>query len=291
MTERLHVDAPGPLFEFLARRLAGWSRNTIRQRLDLGCVQVNGETVTRRDRALSAGDFVTVVARDEGAPAGHGGTSFPTLFADEDLIAIDKPAGLLSVSTGRANERTALAQVRAAFARPGKPAPLWPLHRLDRETSGVLLFARTRAARAAVLAAWGEVQKTYVAIVEGRPEPCEGVVEAPLWEDRDLVVRVGDGPGAKAARTRYATLETAGNRTLLEVELYTGRRQQIRAHLAHLGHPVVGDERHGAAGPRASLPAPRLGLHALRLRLAHPRDGRVLVLEAPPPRAFRELLG
>ncbi|NOT30665.1 MAG: RluA family pseudouridine synthase, partial [Planctomycetes bacterium] len=184
MTERLEVDAPAPLFAFLAERLAGWSRNTIRQRLDLGCVRVNGEQVTRRDHGLCKGDDVTVVGRDAGEPAPPGTRGFPTLFVDDELVAIDKPAGLLSVSTGRANERTALALLRSALERPGRPAPLWPVHRLDRETSGVLLFARTPEARAAVQAAWREAEKIYLAIVEGRPEPGEGVVEAPLWEDK-----------------------------------------------------------------------------------------------------------
>src|SRR6185503_13033872 len=150
MTERLHVEAPAPLFGFLAERLAGWSKNTIRQRLDLGCVRVNGATVTRRNHALSAGDEVTVAARDAAEPEARAARGVPTLFADDDLIAIDKPAGLLSVATERAGERTALALVRDALARPRRPAALWPVHRLDRETSGVLLFARTREARAAV---------------------------------------------------------------------------------------------------------------------------------------------
>lgn len=284
MSERLRADGPAPLLEFLALRLPGWSKNTLRQRLDLGCVQVNGTTVTRRDHALCPGDEVTVVARGEGAPVARGTSEFPTLFVDDELVAIDKPAGLLSVSTGRSDERTALALVRTALSRPGRPARLWPVHRLDRETSGVLLFARTPQARAAVQGDWRAVRKLYLAIVEGHPAPSEGVIEAPLWEDRDLNVRVGDGPAAKPARTRYRTLEFAPTRTLLEVELDTGRRHQIRAHLAHLGHPVAGDERHGTAGAR-------LGLHAFRLALAHPRDGRALALEAPPPRAFRALLG
>ncbi len=283
MTERLHVDAPAPLYGFLAEHLTAWGKNTIRERLQLGCVRVNGLPVTRRDHALCVGDEVTVVGRGESEPEGRGALPFPTLFQDEELVAIDKPAGLLSVSTERGDERTALAQVRAALSRPRRPAALWPVHRLDRETSGVLLFARTRAARATVMGAWSEARKTYLALVAGRPEPAEGVIEVPLWEDRDLVVRTGDGPGAKAARTRYRTREAHGAVTLLEVELDTGRRQQIRAHLAHLGHPLLGDKRRG---PRAA----RLGLHALRLALPHPRDGRALVLEAPPPRAFLELL-
>ncbi len=283
MTERLNVGEPAPLLDFLSQKLVGWSRNTLRQRLDLGCVQVNGTVVTRRDHGLRAGDEVTVAARDGGGEEVRDTRAFAILFSDEELVAIDKPTGLLSVSTGRADERTALGILRDTLSRPRRPVALWPVHRLDRETSGVLLFARTREARAAVQDAWREARKLYLAVVVGHPAPPEGVVDVPLWEDRELNVHVGDGPDAKASRTRYRTLETARARALLEVELESGRRQQIRAHLAHIGHPVVGDERRGTSGPR-------LGLHAWRLSLPHPRDGRALVLEAPRPRVFRELL-
>jgi 23S rRNA pseudouridine1911/1915/1917 synthase len=153
------------------------------------------------------------------------------------------------------------------------------VHRLDRETSGVLLFARTREACELVQERWSEARKTYLAVVEGRPLPDAGVIDEPLREDRALNVHVGRGPDAKPARTRYRTLELAAGRALLEVELDTGRRHQIRAHLAWLGHPVVGDDRYGT-------PAPRLGLHALRLELDHPRSRAALVLEAPAPRGF-----
>jgi 23S rRNA pseudouridine1911/1915/1917 synthase len=157
------------------------------------------------------------------------------------------------------------------------------VHRLDRETSGVLLFARTLATRDALQADWTGVRKVYLAVVEGRPSPPRGLVDQPLREDARLRVHAGPHPRAKPARTRYATLRSARGRSLLEVELETGRRHQIRAHLAWLGHPVVGDPRYGSA-------APRLGLHALRLELTHPGDGRRLVLEAPPPLGFLALL-
>jgi len=283
MGERLTVDEPAQLFEFLARRLEGWHRNTLRQRLREGCVRVNGETVTRRDHPLQTRDAVEVVARDEGEGRSRAPRAFETLYMDEDLIAIDKPAGLLSVSTERRRERTALALLRGSLSQPGRAVRLWPVHRLDRETSGVLLFARSREVCEQVREQWSQASKLYLAIVAGRPRPAEGLIEEPLWEDPGLNVHVGAAPGAKDARTGYRTLETARERTLLEVELGTGRRHQIRAHLAWLGHPVVGDERYGTRGPR-------MGLHAWRLKVPHPRDGRWLELEAPPPQAFSALL-
>ncbi len=281
MSERLVVDEAARLLEFLRRRLPDWKRSTLEQRMRAGCVCVNGATV-RRNEVLVAGDEVRVSGVGEGE-----GPSAPTglqiLHVDEELVAIDKPAGLLSVGTERERERTALALLRASLSRPGKPAALWPVHRLDRETSGVLLFARTLAARAALQARWNEARKLYLAIVAGAPTPTSGTIEQPLLEDENLSVRVGARPGAKAARTRYATRAAEGGRALLEVELDSGRKHQIRAHLAWLGHPLVGDARYGVAGPR-------LGLHALRLCVPHPLLDRELVLEARPPRDFLALL-
>jgi len=283
MSERLRAEHDTELLPFLVDALPGWGRNTLRERIDRGCVRVNGAVVTRRNERLSPGDEVTVDARGDSSPA-PSRAPFPVLHEDEHLVAIDKPVGLLSVSTERERERTALALLRRHLERPRKPAPLWPVHRLDRETSGVLLFARSAEVRDDVQASWKEARKVYRAVVLGHPSPPEGSIDVPLWEDAGLRVHAGQGPGARPARTRYRTLERSRERALLEVELDTGRRQQIRAHLAHLGCPVVGDDR------RASREA-RLGLHALRLELVHPRTGAALVLEARAPKAFLELLG
>jgi len=283
MSERLEVDAPTSLLVFLKGRLDGWRVKTLRDRLRQGCVLVNGERVTRNDHPLQAGDRVEVGLREERPPRTNSRSVFNTLHADRDLIAIDKPPGLLSVSTDRQNIRTALALLRTSLSPPGRPVRLWPVHRLDRETSGVLLFARSREMRDALQATWTETQKVYLAIVEGHPKPAQGVIDQPLWEDSSLNVRVGRRPESKDARTRYRTREHGRRRALLEVELLTGRRHQIRAHLIWLGHPVVGDRRYGTAGPR-------MGLHALQLHITHPRDGERLVFEAKPPKAFRSLL-
>jgi 23S rRNA pseudouridine1911/1915/1917 synthase len=262
--------------------LPGWKRSTLEQRMRAGCVQVNG-VVVRRNELLAAGDAVRVddiPSEPDPRPPPAG---IAILHEDDELVAIDKPAGLLAVSTEDERERTALALLRAHLSGPkGRALRLWPVHRIDRETSGVLLFAKSAEARERLQDSWGSARKTYLALVEGRPQPAQGAIHEPLWEDETLLVRVGRGagaPNAKDARTRYRTLASDGKRTLLEVELDTGRRQQIRAHLAHVGHPVVGDARRGSKGAR-------LFLHALRLCV--PRaDGGELVLEAPVPRGFR----
>jgi len=273
MADHLVVDAPARLLEFLRRSLPGWKRSTLEQRIRAGAVRVNGAVVRRND-LLAAGDEVVVGDPDESEIGREAPAGIVLLHQDEHLVAIDKPAGLLSVGSEREKAKTALALLRDHLA-----ARLWPVHRIDRDTSGVLLFARSAEVQRSVQAAWERAKKTYLAVVEGRPSPPAGVIDEPLWEDRALFVRVGHHPGAKPARTRYATREELGDRTLLEIGLETGRRHQIRAHLAWLGHPVVGDARYGRKGPR-------LGLHAWLLEIDHPADGSRLELEAEPPKGF-----
>lgn len=279
MSDRLNVDQDEPLLPFLGRRLSSWKRNTLKQRLARGCVSVNDVVVTSVHHALQVGDVVTIGEAGT-APARSGSGKKDTLvrlFVDDDLVAIDKPAGLLSVSTDREKHKTALAQVRESL---GKSARLWPVNRLDRETSGVLLFARSREMREAVQDAWAEADKRYAVVVEGCPEQDSGVIDQPLWEDRALNVQVGENATAKDARTRWEVESRHGPLTLLTVHLDTGRKHQIRAHLRWLGFPVIGDARYG------SREAKRLGLHAFRLDVTHPRTGVRLQLSAPLPTAF-----
>lgn len=282
MSEKFQVREAAGLLEFLQSQLKGWSRNTIKQRLQAGCVRVNGAPVPPRDRALAAGDRVevsAVPAAGDRAPA-----RLDILHADRDLVAIDKPAGLLSVGTARETRRHALALLRRQLARRSPDIRLWPVHRIDRDTSGVLLFATSREMREAVMAGWGAAEKTYLAVVEGRPDPASGTIDLPLRPDEEEYrMHVGDHPDARPAVTHYQTERTEGGRSLVRVRLETGRQHQIRAHLAWLGFPVVGDPRYGEAGGR-------MGLHALRLKIVHPGTGRELVCEAPVPADFWDLL-
>ncbi len=281
MSDRVLAATPGPLLQTLIAALPTWGRNTLRERLRAGCVLLNGVPVVRADQPVAAGDEIRIQPAGAGAHAAAA-PPFPILHCDDDLCAIDKPSGLLSVASDDERQRTALALLRVWLGRTSR-GDLWPAHRIDRETSGVLLFARTLAARDAVQAAWDDATKTYDAIVEGHPEPPEGVIEQPLREDRNLRVHVGAHPDARPARTRYRTLATGRLRSALEVAIDTGRKHQIRAHLAWLGCPVVGDDRYGTRDRR-------LFLHARELVLPHPRDGRRLVLHAPTPAAFAAAL-
>lgn len=158
------------------------------------------------------------------------------------------------------------------------------MHRLDRDTSGVLLFATSCEIREAVTGAWSEAEKHYLAVVEGCPDPRAGTIDQPLRMDANgFRAHVGSHPDAKRAVTHFETQRTVKGRSLLALQIETGRQHQIRAHLAWLGHTVVGDSRYGTSERR-------LGLHALRLTIPSPRTGKPLEFEAPVPDAFFALL-
>ena len=282
MSDRLRVSAASGLLTFLNVQLQGWTRNKIKQRLKTGCVFVNGQSITQHDHMLNVGDEVEVRA---GVKSQQGGiSSLEILYSDNDLIAINKPAGFLSVASAGENKRHALAILRSQLSRSKRTVKLWPVHRLDRDTSGVLLFATSLEMREAVNAGWSDAEKIYLAVVEGCPEPSQGSIDQPLRLDSEKYqMIVGPHPEAKQAITHFNTQRSLADRTLLEVKLETGRQHQIRAHLAWLGHPVIGDPRYGTDGPR-------MGLHALRLSITRPNTGKRLTFKVPAPTEFLDLL-
>jgi 23S rRNA pseudouridine1911/1915/1917 synthase len=251
-----------------------------------GRVVVNGTPVTQFDHPVKPGDRVVIArnrfqAGDDLAKAG-----ISIIHQDHDLFVIDKPAGLLSVATSAERSDTAFARLNSYLGarREGRP---FVVHRLDRETSGLLLFARSAAVRDRLQAGWDLITKTYLAIVEGRPPDAEGVVRNYLIEGRDLRVRPSEATrdGSKLAVTHYRVV-SLGRISLLEVTLKTGRKHQIRVHLASLGTPVIGDTAYGAK----SNPAGRLGLHAWSLAFNHPTTGRRLELESELPKELQRVI-
>jgi 23S rRNA pseudouridine1911/1915/1917 synthase len=244
-------------------------RTRVKQLLAHGSVHVNGTPVTRHDHPLHPGDRVSIGRK----------SALPVVYEDDAVIVIDKPAGLLTVATESEKQETAFMKLAAML--PVRPCVV---HRLDRETSGLLLFAKLPVIRDALQAAWDSVEKTYLAVTEGVPKPREGRIDNFLLEGRSLKVRPchETEPGAKRAESRYRVLKSHAKYSLVEVVIETGRKHQIRVHLAGLGCPIIGDKLYGAQ----TNPAERLGLHAHRLVLAHPLSGKRIEIESPLPAAF-----
>jgi RluA family pseudouridine synthase len=216
------------------------------------------------------------------------------IYEDAEILALAKPSGLSSQG-GRGQVHT-LDELLWAFAKPGKPRPRL-IHRLDRDTSGVILTARTKLAAGflgkAMMAR--EVRKTYRAVVTpGAPEPSSGRIELPLRREevgREVYMRVcpPEHPDAETALTRYRTLAQASGAAVVELDPETGRMHQLRVHLAAVGRPIAGDARYGGALVVAGHPVHRLMLHALALEFPHPGGGRKRI-EAPVPADFGGLI-
>jgi len=223
-----------------------------------------------------------------------GGTFLPRglsiLYEDRDVLVVDKPAGLLTISTEGERSRTAYFAL-TDYVRKGAVRSrhrVFIVHRLDRETSGILVVAKHAAAKFALQRRWDETEKRYLAVVHGRCPARAATITSYLAENRAHRVFSTREPGqGRLARTRYAVLKTTRDFTLLDVELLTGRKHQIRVHLADQGHPIVGDRMYGPP----DSPYRHLALHARSLAFPHPVTGEGLTCVAPPPALFRQLVG
>lgn len=275
---------PLPLIDRLHALYPDASRTTLRKWLAAGRVRVRGAVERRAETPVAAGERVLL-----GAPPPP---AFPEplrlVHEEEQFLVVDKPAGLLTIATERERERTAyrlLAGYVEGQARRARGPRLFIVHRLDRETSGLLVFAKSGAAKGALQAQFKarRVERLYVAVVDARVDADEGRLESFLVQDRSLRVRASrDTLRGKEAVTLYRVLERRRDSTVLELSLQTGRRGQIRAQLAELGHPVAGD---AAYGSRRN-PIRRVCLHATRLGFVGP-DGRPRRFDSPVPSSFR----
>jgi 23S rRNA pseudouridine1911/1915/1917 synthase len=263
------------------------SGRSVKQWLADGRVQVDGHVV--RDGRVAVGPHQVVVLRPQGR------AEFPSalrlVHEDDDLLVIDKPPGLLTIATEREHHRTAYRLLWDYLAAAFPPRRPFIVHRLDRETSGLLVFATSPRVKRHLQTQFEArtVERIYVAVVEGQVREDRGRLSSRLTEDDSLRVKSGrGGPGRDAGRqaiTDYRVLGRRRDATVLELRLGTGRRHQIRVQLAELGHPVVGDLTHGSL----RNPLRRLCLHAARLGFVHPGTGAPVRFESPPPDAFRRV--
>ncbi len=260
------------------------SKTSIRQILQSGRVRVNGELEKDAKRQLEQSDILEVTPKSEQRALPPGLT---ILHEDVDVIVALKANGLLTVATERERENTAQAYLNT-YLGARREERIHVVHRLDRETSGVLVFAKNFHAREQLKEQFAahSADRLYIAIIEGRIDPASGTIRSRLLERKDLRMEsVEAHPDAKLAVTHYRTITTLPQYSMLEVRLETGRKNQIRAHLSEAQHPVVGDQLYGST----TDPLGRLGLHAKLLGFAHPTTGKKLSFTAPLPKSFRDL--
>lgn len=277
------VEQPAELLAFLFASRTDVKKAKVRQWLKHGAIHVNGRSVTRFNHPLQAGDVVSIRDKKEVLAAGVLPFGMKILFEDAALIVIDKPAGLLSMASETERERTAYAYL-TQYVRHGKPRSperVWIVHRLDRETSGLMVFARSEEMKQTLQGEWSEADKRYLAVVEGKLAAGEGVISSHLDESQPYLVYSVRQPNdqTRPAVTNYRVLKRGDEYALVELTLKTGRRNQIRVHLADERCPVVGDGKYGAR----TNPVRRLALHASMLQFPHPVTGELLRFESPLP--------
>lgn len=221
-------------------------------------------------------------------PKKHQPKGLPILYEDKDILVVDKPAGLLTIGTERDKSRTAHALLND-YVRKGDPKSrnrVYVVHRLDQETSGLLLFAKSEAAKKFLQENWESTEKHYLAIVHGQLAVKEGTLSSYLAENSALrVYSTPDASKGKLSRTAYKVIQETKGFSLVEIHLLTGRKHQIRVQFADLGHPLAGDKKYGGG----ELATARLALHARSISFTHPYHGRPMHFDCGMPDPFRRL--
>lgn len=287
----LTVETPAELLAFLLQQMNGKSRTSIKSLLAHRQVSVNGTIQTRHDTPLRRGDRITI-------SAGRGNTELhhPKLrivYEDENLIVVEKKQGLLTVATRPGStEMTVFSILKNYVQHQNSRAGIYTVHRLDRETSGLLVFAKTPELQEYMRTYWREIvtRRTYVAIADGIFGEKQGTITSWLTEDKRnaMVYSSPVDDGGQKAVTHYKVIKDTENYSLVELNLETGRTNQIRVHLASKGHPVTGDRKYGHGN--CESPVDRLCLHARILEFIHPVTEQTIHFETPVPKEFLRLV-
>ena len=294
------VEAPAELLPFLLTKMGGMTRTSIKQLLGQRRVKVNNAIQTRHDTPLRKGDLITIESGRGNAELRH--PKLRIIYEDDALIVVEKKNGLLTVPYNpKSTETTALSILKDYVKKQSRQASVYVVHRLDRETSGVLVFAKSPELQEYMRTYWRQLvsKRTYVALVEGKLQKREGTITSWLTED-DRTAMVYSSPtdnGGQKAITHYqvvkeSTLQSddtalTAEYSLVELNLETGRTNQIRVHMASMGHPVVGDRKYGHGNE--SSPIDRLCLHARTLEFIHPMTEKKVRFEASTPKEFARI--
>ena len=275
------------LMEFLIAKMGGMSRSSIKSLLGHRQISVNDKIITQFDFLLKPNDKVTVNSTRGNLELTH--PKLRIIFEDNDLIVVEKKEGLLTVTTGTGDDTTAFSILKNHVKKSSPANKIYTVHRLDRETSGVLVFTKNRDAQHTFRNNWQEIvtKRTYVALVEGKVAKEKDRIVSWLTENEvSLKIRSSKTDnGGKEAITNYKLLKSNEEFSLLEIELETGRKNQIRVHLESIGHPIVGDRKYGS-----SVSIGRLALHARVLEFYHPVTGEIMHFETQIPKEFLRLV-
>ena len=280
---RLKVSEATQLMDFLLAKMGGMSRSSVKSLLGHRQVTVNEKVVTQFDYMLKAADSVVINSTRGNVELVH--PKLRIIFEDSDLIVVEKKEGLLTVTTGRESETTAFLILKNYVKKSSTRNKIYTVHRLDRETSGVILFAKHSDAQHILRDNWHEIvtKRVYVAVVEGKVEKESDRIVSWLTEN-EISLKISSSRtdnGGKEAITNYRLIKSNDEFSLLEIELETGRKNQIRVHMESIGHPIVGDRKYGS-----TTTIGRLALHARVLEFYHPMTSEPLHFETPVPREF-----
>ncbi|MDE5688589.1 MAG: RluA family pseudouridine synthase [Paramuribaculum sp.] len=285
--ETYRVDEECPLMEFLMKSMPQRKRTSVKELLKHNQIAVNGAPVTQFDTPLRPGDEVKANLTREFRVFYH--RRLKIVYEDDDIIVVNKGYGLLSMGNDKVKDGTAYSILRDYVKWSNPTNKIFIVHRLDRDTSGLMMFAKNEEAKTTMQHNWNNMvlNRKYVAVVEGIPDPAENTIKSYLAENSQHEVYSTDNPEeGKLAVTRYTTLATGKGYALMEVELDTGRKNQIRVHMSDMGHPISGDRRYGAE----SSPIHRLALHARTLRFVHPITRKEMNFTTPVPSSFLSMV-
>jgi len=280
------VEKPDTLLASLLAVLPHKSRNVLKAVLRDGQVVVNGRPVTQFDHPLRPGQQVEI--RWEKKTPQQQPHSLNIVYEDQELIVVNKPSGLLTIATDKEKRKTAYAILSHYVKQENPENKIFIIHRLDRETSGLLMFAKNEKIKQQIQENWTQTidQRTYVGVVEGEVQQQEGTIVSWLNESKAFIVYSSQNPqhGRKAI-THYKKIKSNSTFSLLQINLETGRKHQIRVHMQDIGHPIIGDSKYGST----QSPIRRMGLHAQVIAFTHPKTGKPCRFETEIPKNFLQL--
>ncbi|NDV55653.1 RluA family pseudouridine synthase [Parabacteroides sp. 52] len=282
---KVTVKESNTLLPFLFQTLNDQSKSSVKAILAHGQISVNGKVTTQFDTPLTPNDVVGISYERGKVAFNH--PLLKIVWEDNYLVLVNKKEGLLSVGTEKEKERTAYNLLINYVKKTDPRNKIFILHRLDKETSGLMLFAKNRGIQETLQADWGRLvtEQSYITVVEGRPERETDLLTSTLTNETDTrVIIAAEGDGAEAI-ARYKLKRSNGEYSLLEVHLESGRRNHIRMQLGRIGHPVAGDRKNGAE----SNPAGRLMLHAQKFSFIHPETKVEMCFDTQIPAAFTSL--